>query len=199
MKISSMILMAGAVVTLASCGGNTEAIEEIGDIEMKTLSVDTESSTLGWSGRKNEVDSHSGTLKFSDGTAEFIDGNMTSGTFNVDMSTMTVSDKMPDDKIGMLIGHLSSPDFFDAATNAKVKVTCGAYINGKLPITISMSGKEITQDVPVTVTYADGKGSISGKFDVDFSALNAPGFQPKEGEEEFVQPKVSIDLNVMLK
>jgi polyisoprenoid-binding protein YceI len=199
MKISSMILMAGAFVTLASCGGNTEMEEPIGDIEMKTLSLDTETSTLGWKGMKNATDSHSGSIKFSEGSAEFIDGNLTSGSFVVDMSKISVADQMPEEKIGMLIGHLSSPDFFDATTNAKVKVTCGAYMAGKLPVTITMSGKEISQEVPVTVTYADGKGSISGKFDVDFSALNATGFQPKEGEEDFVQPKVSFDLNLMLK
>lgn len=190
--------MAGAVVALASCGGNEVTAEDV-DVEMKTLKVDTKASNLVWKGMKNAEYFHTGTVMFSEGSAEFVDGNLASGTFKVDLSTIKVTDELPEDKIGMLIGHLGSPDFFDAAKNAKVEVVCGAYEGGKLPVTIKMSGKEISQDVAVKVAYADGKGSITGNFDVDFSALDAAGFKPKEGETEFVQPKVNFDLNLQLK
>lgn len=199
MKISSMILMAGAVFALASCGGNSETTSEVEEVVMKTLSVDTDASTLGWKGMKNAEYFHTGTVKFTEGSAEFIDGNLTSGTFTVDMNSIVVTDALPDDKKEMLKGHLASPDFFDAAKNAKVKITTGAIVDGKLPVTVMMSGMELSQDVPVKVNYTDEAASIKGTFDFDFSALNAPGFQPKEGETEFVQPKVTFELNIELK
>ena len=107
--------------------------------------------------------------------------------------------ELPDDKKAMLIGHLSSPDFFDVAKNAKVNVTCGAIIDGKLPVVISISGIEIKQDIDAKIMYEEGKGSITGTFDVDFSALNANGFKPKDGEPEYVLPVISFDLNLQLK
>jgi hypothetical protein len=72
-------------------------------------------------------------------------------------------------------------------------------VDGKLPVTIVISGTEIKQNIDAKVTYEDGKGSISGKFDIDFSALNAKGFQPKEGQTEHVLPVISFDLNLLLK
>ncbi len=198
MRISKMILMAGAVIALASCGDNSEALENV-EVEMKTLSVDAANSSLAWKGMKNAEYFHTGTVSFKDGSAEFIDGALVSGTFSVDMKTIAVTDATPDDQKAKLVGHLGMPDFFDVAKNQTVTATCGAYMDGKLPITLTISGVEIKKDVPVTVTYKDGKGSITGKFDVDFSALNAVGFQPAKGEEEFVQPVVNFDLNMSLK
>ncbi len=200
MKISKMILMAGAVIALASCGGNSEAIEDIvGDIEMTTLSVDSENSSLNWKGMKSADYYHTGTVDISEGSAEFIDGNLTSGSFTIDMGSIAVTDETPDDKKPKLVGHLGTEEFFNIAENKTVSVTCGAMSEGNLPITIMMSGIEINQNIPVDVTYEDGKGSISGTFDVDFSSLNAVGFQPAEGEEEHVQPVVTFDLKLMLK
>ena len=166
---------------------------------MKTLAVDTEASTITWKGMKNAEYFHTGTVKFADGSAEFIDGNLTSGSFNVDMGTIAVTDQTPDDKKAMLVGHLGTPEFFDIANNAKVSVSSGAYSDGTLPVTIKMSGKEITQNVAVKVTYKDDKGSITGNFDIDFSSLDVVGFKPAKGETEFVQPTINFDLNLQLK
>lgn len=201
MKALNLFMAAGAALVLASCGGAETAKEEV-QVEMKTLSVDTENSEMMWKGSKSPEYFHTGSVKFSDGKAEFIDGALVSGTFNVDMSSMTSKDaELPDEKKAMLIGHLASPDFFDAAKNAKVKVTCGAYLEGKLPITVSISGKEISQDVPVTVNYADGKGSITGKFNVDFAVLGVKGFlpNPEMPDEPAVSSKIDFELNLQLK
>ncbi len=199
MKALHLFLAAGTALILASCGGNSDKMEEV-EVQMTNLTVDTENSTLGWKGSKNPEYFHTGNVKFSDGKAEFVDGNLMSGTFTVDMSTIqSLDDELPEDKKAMLIGHLGSPEFFDIANNMKVIVTCGAYMNGQLPLVISISGKEIKQTVDATVNYEEGKGSISGNFDVDFSALDAAGFKPKEGEPEYVLPVISFELDLKLK
>jgi hypothetical protein len=199
MKALHLFLAAGAALALTACGGGADKLENI-EVEVVKLNVDTENSTLGWMGSKNPEYFHTGNVKFNEGQAEFIDGNLISGTFSVDLGTMASLDaELPDEKKAMLVGHLSSPDFFDALTNAKVIVKCGAFVGGKLPIIISMSGKEIKQDIDAKVMFEDGKGSITGKFDVDFSPLGVAGFQPKEGETEHVLPVISFDLNLLLK
>ncbi len=192
--------MAGAVIALSSCGGSNEPVEEVQAV-MSTLKVDTENSSLEWKGMKSAEDFHQGSVKFAEGSAKFIDGMLMSGKFKVDMTTISVKDELPADKKGMLIGHLSSADFFDVATNSTVKVTCGSLVDGQLPITINMSGIEISQNVPVTVTYEEGKGSIKGNFEIDFAPLNAKGFQanPEKPENLPVSSKVTFDLNLLLK
>lgn len=199
MKALQLFFIAGAALALTACGGAAEKTENI-EVQVVKLSADIENSTLGWKGSKNPEYFHMGSVKFSDGKAEFIDGNLVSGNFSVDLTSMkSLDSELPEDKKSMLIGHLGSPDFFDLAKNAKVKVTCGAVTDGKLPIVISISGKEIKQNIDAKVICEDGKGSITGKFDVDFSAMNVAGFKPKEGETEFVLPVISFDLNLLLK
>ncbi|MFA7272429.1 MAG: YceI family protein [Crocinitomicaceae bacterium] len=200
MKTFNLFIAAGAALVLASCGGSTEK-EEV-KVEMKTLSVNTENSELRWVGSKTADYFHTGSVKFAGGTAEFVDGSLVSGTFNVDMTTIASMDaELPEEKKGMLLGHLSSPDFFDVAQNAKVAVTCGAYANGVLPITISISGKEIKQDVAVKVDYTEAGARINGKFDIDFAALNVKGFQPNPEmpNDPAVSSKIAFDLNLELK
>ncbi len=198
--MTKMLLMAGAAIVLSACGGKNDAAEEV-EAVMSKLTVDTEQSSLAWKGMKTADYFHQGSVTFADGSVQFIDGMLMSGKFNVDMTSIAVTDELPEDKKGMLIGHLSSADFFDVATNAKVKVTCGAVTDGLLPVTINISGMEISQNVPVTVSYEDGKGSIKGTFDVDFAPLNAKGFlaNPEKPEDAPVSSKVTFDLNVILK
>jgi hypothetical protein len=200
MKTVHLFLVAGTALVLASCGGNTEKLKEV-EVQMTSLKVDTENSTLGWKGSKNPEYFHTGSVKFSKGKADFIDESLMSGNFVVDMTSIkSLDEELPDAKKTMLIGHLSSPEFFDIANNAKVGVKCGAITNGKLPIVISISGKEIKQLIDAKVTFNDGKGSISGTFDVDFSDLQAAGFKPKEsGEASDALPVISFDLNLQLK
>jgi len=199
MKALHLFLAAGAVLAFAACGGNAEKLEDV-EVQMASLNVDTENSALGWKGSKNPEYFHIGNVKFSGGQANFIDGNLMSGNFAVDMTSIKSLDvELPDEKKTMLISHLNSPTFFDIINNAKVEVKCGAITDGKLPITIIISGKEIKQNIDVKVTYEEGKGSISGIFDVDFSDLDVAGFKPKEGETEYVLPVITFDLNLQLK
>lgn len=198
MKITNLILMAGAALTMVSCGADATTDEPT--TEMKTMTVDSQNSRLGWKGSKSPEYFHTGSVSITEGSAEFVDGNMASGTFTVDLTTMKAEDEMlPEDKKAMLVGHLSSPDFFNVAENSKVTVKTGALENGMLPTTISFMGQDIKQTIPVKMTMMDKGAMIEGSFDVDFSALMIPGFQPKEGETEHVLPVISFDLKLALK
>lgn len=200
MKITKMLLMAGAVVALSSCGGDSEVIDQMEAVE-STLSADTDNSSIDWKGIQTEDYFHKGTVKFQEGSAMFIDGNLVSGMFKVDMKSISVLDELPAEKKTMLLGHLSSEDFFNIAENANITVSCGPYMDGTLPITMIISGVEISKSIPAKVTYADGKGGITGSFEIDFAALNAKGFQtnPEKPEDTPVSSKVQFELNLLLK
>ncbi|MBU2020602.1 MAG: YceI family protein [Bacteroidetes bacterium] len=199
MKISNLLLMAGAVITLASCGNSSEDTKDT-SIEISKMTVDTENSKLNWKGMKSAEDFHTGQVTFKAGSVEIIDGNMASGEFTIDMSSIKVTDaELPDDKKQMLAGHLAAPDFFNTEEGKNVKVKAGALENGMLPITIVILGQEIQETVPVQLTVNGNEGSLKGSFEVNFSSLNRPGFQPKEGQTDFVQPIISFELDVQLK
>ena len=199
MKISNFILMSATALVLASCGGSSET-EKAAVAEVTKMSLDTETSVLNWKGMKSAEDFHTGAVKFLKGSAEMVDGNMTSGEFTIDMANITVTDAgMPDDKKAMLAGHLAAADFFNTAEGKVVSVKTGALENGMLPITISILGQEIKETVPAKLIVSGAEASLKGTFDVDFSSLDRPGFKPQKGQTEFVQPKISFDLDIKLK
>jgi polyisoprenoid-binding protein YceI len=201
MKTINLLVAAAAVITMSSCGNSEVPAEETEiAVDMKSMSVNTEASSLSWKGMKNAEDFHTGTVSFKEGSAQFVDGNLASGTFLVDMNSITVTDvELPDGKKDYLKSHLSSPDFFNTEAHAQVEVTVGQIEAGKAPVTLNIMGQKMEQILPLTVSMVDGSASISGKFDVDFSALDRPGFQVKEGETEHILPTISFELNLQLK
>ncbi|MEM7162127.1 MAG: YceI family protein [Bacteroidota bacterium] len=76
----------------------------------------TEGSSINWKATKAIGGGHEGTVGVSDGSISMNDSKI-SGAFTVDMTSMAVTDISAEEGAGDLIGHLSSPDFFDIANN----------------------------------------------------------------------------------
>lgn len=168
--------------------------------DVVTYELDKTKSTLGWKGGKNANYFHTGLVDFSEGTLTMDKGNVAAGSFTVDLSTIKVSDAgLPDEKKQYLAGHLKNEDFFNVAKFATAKVTLGAYKDGKLTTTINVLGMDVKQDVPVVIKKTEKGATITGKFDVDFTAAQIPGVQPKEGDTEHISPVFSFDLNLAVK
>lgn len=202
MRKVNYYVLAGVLGVMTACGGssNETANNDEGQVEMKTLKVDSKESSLKWKGMKTEEYFHVGEVEIEGGKAEFVDGNLAKGTFTIDLTEIEVTDEtLPDDKKAMLAGHLKSADFFNTEENKKAVVEAGALENGKLPITIKLMGQEIKEVIPVQLTMTDGMAKLTGEFDIDFSKLNRPGFQVQKPGEENVKPVVHYNLNVVLK
>lgn len=75
-------------------------------------SVDVEKSVLEWTGR-NINNRHHGRIALSGGQVVFENGRLTSGSFSLDMKTITNLDLRDDDWRNILLRHLNSEDFFD--------------------------------------------------------------------------------------
>jgi len=194
-----LFVAAALFVGLASCSGN-EVGTSLAEAQLKNYTVDSKASTLSWKGGKSAEDFHIGTVAITEGKVESKDGSLVKGRFVIDMKSIAVKDEMlPDDKKAMLKGHLSSPDFFDVDKHSKVQVSLGAIKGGKAAAIITVMGQEIKQTLPVSFKSTEKGAVLTGKFKVDFSSLNRPGFQPYEGESEFIQPLIDFDLKVQLK
>jgi polyisoprenoid-binding protein YceI len=78
----------------------------------QTFTVDAAKSTLNWKAEKI-TGFHEGTLNLKTGSFKVENGKITSGSFIVDMNTITCTDLTDAEYNGKLVGHLKSPDFFD--------------------------------------------------------------------------------------
>ena len=197
MKILNLFIIAAVSTALVSfkLANNTEAKKH-----QNSLSLDTENSTLGWKGGKSASYFHVGVVKFKEGSIAMEHGSIVSGNFIVDLGTIACTDAgLPKEKQDGLSKHLKNEDFFNVAKFATAKVTTGAYKDGKLATTISLMGVDIKQDIPVTIATTDKGTTITGKFDVDFTAAKIPGTQAHEGDKESISPVFSFDLKLVLK
>jgi polyisoprenoid-binding protein YceI len=91
----------------------------------ETFKVDAASSKVAWVGKK-VTGQHSGNISVKSGSITFNGDLIIAGEIVGDMKTITVTDIPVDSKENKetnakLVGHLSSPDFFDVAKNPESK------------------------------------------------------------------------------
>ena len=117
--------------------------------------VDTKASTLVWTATK-VTGSHTGTAPLQGGDLVAEGKVVKHGTFDIDLSSLTVTDIKDPSSNAKLTGHLKSEDFFNTAAHPKASFAISSVtpksgddyaIKGKLTI------KGITKDIefPATV------------------------------------------------
>jgi polyisoprenoid-binding protein YceI len=77
----------------------------------KNFSVDSETSTIEWVGRK-VPGAHNGTIRIASGNLEFTDGELTGGKITIDMHSIVILDVTDPATNAQFAGHLASDDFF---------------------------------------------------------------------------------------
>lgn len=196
------ILFAASLAFLAigmtACGSATE--------EAVTYELDTTTSTLEWKGDYADGShSHNGTVAIADGSMSFSGETFDKGSFTIDLATIK-SELTPETGANDLIGHLSSPDFFNSAAFPKVAVTINKVSATEIAATLAIAGKKLAAKIPVKTTKTADTYNAKGDFTVDFSSLNLNGFKAdlaKEKEtgkkDQYVKPVIGFKLNLQLK
>lgn len=203
MKKTLVFAASIALITfgMTACGGATEAAEEA-----VTYELDAKATELKWKGDYADGShSHNGTVEVSEGTMTFKGDVLEKGTFKVDMGTIK-SELTPETGANDLLGHFSSPDFFNSAQFPTVDVTVNAIEGNEMDATLKIAGKELPVKFPVTIKKTADAYTAKGKFTVDFSPLDLNGFKPnleKEKEsgkkDQYVKPEVGFELNLVMK
>jgi polyisoprenoid-binding protein YceI len=179
MKKNLLIAFVAGSVMLASCGEQkTETpapkAPETPLTGEATLSVDPAASKIMWQGNMTglKIYSHEGTINLTEGTVMLKDGKVTGGSFTIDMNSIKPTDTNYTEEKGHtaadLIGHLSSPDFFDIANNptATFAITSvnGATATGNL----TLRGKTNPENIEITNVALDGENvKLTGKITFD--------------------------------
>ncbi len=184
MKNLKFLTLALVMATLAACGGEASIIdadditatddavvseETTADPYSDTVDqdADNDSATLldgdfvvtgdvNWIGRK-VLGEHEGTIDLSKGNLVFENGEIAGGSFDIDMSSITVTDLTGDDN-QKLVGHLMSDDFFGVENypTATFEITSAQTTDGSsYELTGDLTIKETTAEETLDVTVAE--------------------------------------------
>ncbi len=187
---------------IAQTGEKQEAAAAAGGT---TYMVDNVASTVHFIGTK-PVGTHTGLMHLTNGTLTVENGNLTAGTFTVDMSKMEIQDK--DTAYSYkLVGHLLSPDFFDAAKypTAKFEITrCDVLTNdstGTHKISGNLTMKDSTKNVsfPAKISVTETGVTATADFNIDRTQWGLHYGNDKSLKDKFIYPEVKIQLNIQAK
>lgn len=180
-KLIKPVFVLSIIATLAACGGTEKKMDDKammdkdGEETMKKemmeeqmLSVNTADSKVMWSGSILGAYSHEGTLDITEGSLKLEGENIVGGKFMVDMTSITPTDdgyneeKTPE----MLVGHLSSADFFlvDSFPTASFVVKSADMeaktITGDLTVR-GVTNEETIQEVAIDMATNKAKGLLT--------------------------------------
>lgn len=135
------------------------------------LKVNTEKSTLKWFATK-VTGKHDGALKLAGGTVTTNGKTVTGGNFDIDMTSIIVSDVKDAEMNGKLLGHLKSDDFFSVEKHKKARfeiTSVKALTGNQFDVTGKMTIKGITQEItfPATITTTAKGVKANAKITLD--------------------------------
>lgn len=168
--------------------------------------IDTATSVVSWIGTK-PVGKHHGDFKLSDGTLSVENGVVKGGSFVIDINSMKNHDLTDAESNGRLVGHLKSPDFFDASTfpTAKFEITGVDVLQNDTAGTHKISGnltlKDSTKNVtfPAKITVTDNDVKAVANFNIDRTNWGLRYGNDKSLGDKFIRPEVNINLNIEAK
>lgn len=172
---SAVITVAASAKTGVSNGGTVTVqggtTADGSKVEVITVNDDKKPSFVHWKGSK-PMGFHHGNIKFKAGSLAVTDGNVVSGKFVADMTTINCLDLSAGDGKENLENHLKSGDFFDVANfpTATFEVTSSVLKEGKLHITGNLTLKAVTKSITFTATIVkeDGHSTLkSDTFEID--------------------------------
>jgi len=135
-------------------------------VTAQTKKVDASKSSINWLAKK-VTGQHSGTVNLKSGTLVFKGKKLASGTFVVDMTSLTATD-LTGEYLGKLNGHLKSEDFFGTEkfpTATLVFKKIGVKAPNVYTVTGDLTIKGITN--PITFDLATTKNTAATTFKVD--------------------------------
>lgn len=179
MKKNKWIYAMALIFSVAAAGCNTTPKTQtdkssdskgVENVESQKLTVSLESSEVNWKGEMLGIYSHSGTVDLQSASLELKGSEVVSGTFVIDLGSITPTDDNYNEERPKenLVGHLSSPDFFDVANfptaTFVINESDGQTVTGELTIR-GVTHTEVFESVMVSQEGDDY--NISGKLVFD--------------------------------
>lgn len=179
-KISFIFATVVAVIFASCSGGGQESkqnddssqssTEQLGDI-----TINTGESVVSWTGEALGFYKHTGTVELLSADLKVENGMISGGNFTVDLGTIVPTDDNYNPEEGTtqekLVGHLSSPDFFDVASYPTASFTISSIDGNTANGTLTVRGISLEEKVEnISVMKEGDKVKISG--DLVFNRKN---------------------------
>jgi polyisoprenoid-binding protein YceI len=130
------------------------AVLFIGIANAQDYKADVAKSKIKWTGEKL-TGTHYGQIKIKSGSLTLKSGNITAGTFSIDMNSITNEDVESKEYNDKLVNHLKSDDFFGVSKYPEailVITKAGAFKGNKAEVTANVTIKGKTNPNTFTVT-----------------------------------------------
>lgn len=182
--MKELFISLSALVLFAACSSSdnasnaTEQALVSDDKSGVNYIVNPQESKLGWVAKKI-VGGHEGFVNISGGSLNYKDGNILSGNFSIDMASIVNTDITDAEMNGKLVGHLSSPDFFNVSAfpTGKFEITASGPIqNDPNGFTHNISGnltiKDSVKNISFPVKVIADENNISAEGSVIINRLD---------------------------
>jgi polyisoprenoid-binding protein YceI len=136
------------------------------DVPIKEVKkINSTKSNINW-GAKKIRGQHTGTLKFKEGTLEFVDEQLVGGFFVVDMNSLTVTDLKGFFK-KKLEKNLKSEDFFETEVHkfARMKITSISGEKAIYEVTADFTIKGLTKSIVFNMSIQDSTATATLALD----------------------------------
>lgn len=211
LKLGAFFFLIGFVFSCKPDGAKAKTTEagEVAQAEGTTYTVDAATSKVLWEGTKI-AGAHTGTINVSEGSLTFNNGKLKSGSFTMDMASLTNTD-MEDEGKGKLEGHLKSADFFDIAAfpTAKFDITKATQLLNNETANYIINGNLTMKDVTKQVSFQAKVDNADGMINVSTPAftINRTDWGVKYGSSSFfddlkdkaINDNVGLQINLAAK
>lgn len=165
MKVKSIGVPMGYIISILVLSSFLERPDA------EKFQVDTKQSSLLWTGRK-VTGEHTGTVQVSAGELKVEGKSISQGNFEIDLSSITVTDISDEGANSKLVGHLKSDDFFSVEKHPKAKFVLNSAIHkagNEYLVKGDLTIKGITNKIefPALIVREDKKLTATAKINVD--------------------------------
>lgn len=205
--------------------GEAEKVDTKKAEDANELKLDTKTSEVSWVGSK-PTGKHMGTFALTEGKISVKDGQVTAGSFVIDVKSLKVTDKEMDEAgKKKLAGHLASGDFFDAEKFATAKFEITEVKPFQKPeakegkeekkeekkdaefsiadpthtVKGNLELKGVTKSIefPAKITIAEGKAEAEAKFNINRKDWGMSYGTEESLGDKILYPTVNIGLKLV--
>lgn len=168
------------------------------------VTVNKAESSVTWHATK-VTGAHFGNVPISDAKLDYANGKITGGSFEMEMTNLTVDDLTDAGSNEKLTGHLKSDDFFSVAKfpKAMMKITNVKSSDGKTyELTADLTIKGVTAPVtfPATLAMVNGKMVTTAEIKFDrtkYDIKYRSGNYFEDLADKLIYDEVKLDIKLV--
>tara|TARA_R110002012_G_scaffold264452_1_gene447790 strand:+ start:1209 stop:1886 length:678 start_codon:yes stop_codon:yes gene_type:complete len=210
-RFLNMVTILAITAVFTSCKDNVkeaETTEEqmVEDVAMTAdFNAEADKSMVMWKANKI-VGGHEGTINLANGTANVKDDKLVGGKFVFDIKTLKCTDiPAEDESNAKLVGHLLSPDFFNAEVHDTATFEITNVENNNISGNLTLKG--ITKNVtfPAKISMENDMIMINSdtfkidrtKWDINYNSGSV--MDSKALGDKMIKDDVELKINVVAK